>query len=67
MGNFFRDAIEFVVDSQFRLVMRNDVAVWTLETVSDRARGELLFSTVTDASTIVAETLRRRADAEGLA
>jgi putative ABC transport system permease protein len=42
MGNFFRDAIEFVVDSQFRLVMRNDVAVWTLETVSDRARGELL-------------------------
>ncbi len=42
MGNFFRDAIEFIVDSQFRLVMRNDVAVWTLEVVSDRAREELL-------------------------
>ena len=42
MGNFFRDAIEFIVDSQFRQVMRNDVAVWTLDTVSDRARGELL-------------------------
>jgi putative ABC transport system permease protein len=42
LGNFFRDAIEFIVDSQFRLVMRNDVAVWTLEPVSDRARDELL-------------------------
>ncbi|MBP6854197.1 MAG: FtsX-like permease family protein, partial [Rhodoferax sp.] len=42
MGNFFRDAIGYIVDSQFRLVMRNDVAVWALEPVSDRARGELL-------------------------
>jgi putative ABC transport system permease protein len=42
MGNFFRDAIEVIVDSQFRLVMRNDLAVWTLEAVPDRARGELL-------------------------
>ncbi len=42
MGNFFRDAIEFIVDSQFQQVMRNDVAVWTLDTVSDRAREELL-------------------------
>jgi putative ABC transport system permease protein len=42
MGNFFRDAIEYIVDSQFRVVMRNDVAVWTLDTVSDRARLELL-------------------------
>ncbi|MDP1649753.1 MAG: ABC transporter permease [Rubrivivax sp.] len=42
MGNFFRDAIEYIVDSQFQLVMRNDVAVWTLDTVSDRAREELL-------------------------
>ncbi len=41
MGNFFRDAIDFIVDSQFRLVMRNDVAVWTLEVVPDRARDEL--------------------------
>jgi putative ABC transport system permease protein len=42
LGNFFRDAIGFIVDSQFRLVMRNDVAVWTLEVVPDRARDELL-------------------------
>jgi putative ABC transport system permease protein len=42
MGNFFRDAIEVIVDSQFSLVMRNDIAVWTLEPVSDRARDELL-------------------------
>jgi putative ABC transport system permease protein len=42
MGNFFRDAMEFIVDSQFTLAMRNDVAVWALDPVSDRARGELL-------------------------
>jgi putative ABC transport system permease protein len=42
MGNFFRDAIEFIVDSQFRLAMRNDVAVWALDPVPDRARNELL-------------------------
>jgi len=42
LGNFFRDAIGFIVDTQFTLVMRNDVAVWTLEPVSDRARDELL-------------------------
>lgn len=42
MGNFFRDAIEFIVDAQFTLAMRNEVAVWTLEPVPDRAREELL-------------------------
>jgi len=42
MGNFFRDAIEFIVDTQFRLVMRSDVALWTFEVVPDRARLELL-------------------------
>jgi len=41
MGNFFRDAIEAIVDTQFTLVMRNDVAVWTLEPGDDRARLEL--------------------------
>jgi putative ABC transport system permease protein len=41
MGNFFRDAIEAVVDTQFTLVMRNDVAVWTLEPLDDSARLEL--------------------------
>ncbi len=42
MGNFFRDAIDFIVDTQFTLVMRNDVAVWTAEPVTERARNELL-------------------------
>ena len=42
LGNFFRDAIAVVVDTQFNLVMRNDVSMWTLEPLSDAARGELL-------------------------
>jgi len=41
MGNFFRDAIEFIVDSQFNLGMRSDVAVWLLEATPDHARHEL--------------------------
>jgi putative ABC transport system permease protein len=41
MGNFFRDAIGFIVDTQFTLAMRNDVAVWTIDPVDDRARLEL--------------------------
>jgi len=41
MGNFFRDAIEFIVDSQFNLGMRSDVAVWLLEASPDHARHEL--------------------------
>ena len=41
MGNFFRDAIGFIVDTQFTLVMRNDVAVWAIEPVDDAARLEL--------------------------
>ncbi|MDP3084910.1 MAG: ABC transporter permease [Rubrivivax sp.] len=41
MGNFFRDAIEFIVDTQFTLVMRNDVAVWSVEAVPGSAAGEL--------------------------
>jgi putative ABC transport system permease protein len=42
MGNFFRDAIDYVVDTQFTLVMRNDTSVWAIEPVSDAARLELL-------------------------
>lgn len=42
MGNFFRDAMETIVDTQFTLVMRNDVAVWTSEPVDDAAARELL-------------------------
>ncbi len=41
MGNFFRDAIDFVVDTQFNLALRSDVAVWLIEPVPDRARHEL--------------------------
>jgi putative ABC transport system permease protein len=41
MGNFFRDAIEVVVDTQFTLAMRNDVAVWAFEPLHDRAALEL--------------------------
>jgi putative ABC transport system permease protein len=41
MGNFFRDAIEFIVDSQFTVSMRSDVIVWLTEAVPVRARHEL--------------------------
>ena len=41
MGNFFRDAIDFIVDTQFTLAMRSDVAVWLMEPAPDRARHEL--------------------------
>jgi len=41
MGNFFRDAIDFLVDSQFNLAMRSDVTVWMTEAVDDSARHEL--------------------------
>jgi len=42
MGNFFRDAIEFIVDSNFNLGMRSDVAVWTLQPL-DAAAGQALL------------------------
>jgi putative ABC transport system permease protein len=42
LGNFFRDAIDYIVDSQFTRAMRNDVAVWTFEPLSERGRAELL-------------------------
>lgn len=38
MGNFFRDAIETVVDSKFNLEMRSDVIVWVAEPVQDSVR-----------------------------
>jgi len=41
MGNFFRDAIEVVVDTQFNLGMRGDVTLWTAEPVDDGVRHEL--------------------------
>ncbi len=33
MGNFFRDAIAAIVDTQFNLVLRGDVMVWTVDPV----------------------------------
>jgi putative ABC transport system permease protein len=41
MGNFFRDAIEVIVDTQFTLSMRSDVAVWMIDAVDDSARHEV--------------------------
>ncbi|MGZ5214707.1 MAG: ABC transporter permease [Caldimonas sp.] len=41
MGNFFRDAIDVIVDSQFNLILRGDVTVWTAEAVDDGVRREL--------------------------
>ncbi|MBL8329466.1 MAG: ABC transporter permease [Rubrivivax sp.] len=41
MGNFFRDAIDFIVDTQFTQSMRLDVAVWTIEAVDNAATREL--------------------------
>jgi putative ABC transport system permease protein len=38
MGNFFRDAIEAVLDSKFNVEMRSDVIVWMAEPVNDSAR-----------------------------
>lgn len=41
MGNFIRDAIEVVVDTQMRLGLRGDISVWTAEAVDDGVRREL--------------------------
>jgi putative ABC transport system permease protein len=41
MGNFFRDAIEVVVDTQLRLGLRADVTLWTAEAVDDGVRREV--------------------------
>jgi putative ABC transport system permease protein len=41
MGNFFRDAIEAIVHTQFDLAMRGDIIVWTNDTVDAGAAREL--------------------------
>ncbi len=41
MGNFFRDAIDQIVDAQFTLGLRGEVTVWALEPLRDTARLEL--------------------------
>jgi putative ABC transport system permease protein len=37
MGNFFRDAIDYIVDSQFNVSMRSDVIVWMTEAADNNA------------------------------
>ncbi|WP_284618851.1 ABC transporter permease [Aquabacterium humicola] len=41
MGNFFRDAIDTIVHTQFQLGLRGDVTVWTAEPLDDAARLQL--------------------------
>jgi putative ABC transport system permease protein len=42
MGNFFRDAIDYIVDSQFNVGMRSDVIVWMTEAADENpARQEV--------------------------
>jgi putative ABC transport system permease protein len=41
MGNFFRDAIDYIVDSQFNVSMRSDVIVWMTEAADNAARNDV--------------------------
>ena len=41
LGNFVRDAIDIVVDTQFSLILRGDVTLWTAEVTDDSARREV--------------------------
>ncbi|MFO1298027.1 MAG: hypothetical protein U1F25_17240 [Rubrivivax sp.] len=41
LGNFFRDAIAFIVDSQFNVAMRSDVILWLAEAGDAAARHEV--------------------------
>lgn len=41
MGNFFSDAIDYIVDSQFNVGMRSDVIVWMVEAADDSARHDV--------------------------
>ena len=41
MGNFFRDAIGVIIDTQFTLGLRGDITMWTIDSVDDGVRREL--------------------------
>ena len=41
MGNFFSDAIDYIVDAQFTVALRSDVVVWLPEAADDSARHEV--------------------------
>jgi putative ABC transport system permease protein len=60
MGNFIRDATEAIVDAQFNVGLRSDVAVWMLEPVDDAARlamARLPAVTMTESTRFVGVTL----------
>ncbi len=41
MGNFFSDAIDYIVDAQFNVALRSDVVIWMPEAAADSARHEV--------------------------
>lgn len=41
MGNYLKDAIDYIVDAQFNVALRSDVVVWMAEPANDSARHEL--------------------------
>ena len=41
MGNYLKDAIDYIVDAQFNVALRSDVVVWMAEPANDSARYEL--------------------------
>lgn len=41
MGNFIRDAIDHIVDTQFTLAMRSDVILWMSDPIGNAARHEV--------------------------
>ena len=41
MGNFIRDAIDHIVDTQFSLAMRSDVILWMSDPIGNEARHEV--------------------------
>ncbi len=41
LGNFFRDAIDHIVDAQFNVSMRGDLTVWMAEAQGEATRHEL--------------------------
>jgi putative ABC transport system permease protein len=73
MGNFFRDAIETIVDSTFSLGMRSDVSVWLTEPADNavalqlaRLPGVIALESLRDVSvTLVNGHLRQRVMVRG--
>ena len=41
MGNFFRDAMDFIIDSQFNMGLRADVTLWLADPADDAVRHEV--------------------------